>query len=165
MSLRQWMREQLLGGDADGNDLPPHGSLVNSALGRAREQPRALGEFNAETYPADLADALRRREEVSRSFMRIDVTDRDALVAAIPQLKEMLRRYPHPLVYEALIHGYVEAGQFDEARGVAFAARERRQECARSPHPEIRAEIDRLREWSPEEVDALRAESAERTRR
>jgi hypothetical protein len=61
-------------------------------------------------------------------------------------------------VYEALINAYVDEGRWEEARGVAFAARERRRECARSPFPEIRMETERLREWSPEEVDALRAE-------
>lgn len=165
MSLRRWMREQMLGGDAEGNDLPPHGSLVNSALGREDERARALGEYDSNTYPADLADALRRREAVAREFMRIDVTDREALVAAVPELKALLRRYPHPLAYEALIHAYVESGRYDEARGVAFAARERRQECSRSPHPEIRAEIDRLHEWRPDDIDALRAESEKRAHR
>lgn len=165
MSLRRWMREQLLGGDTDGNDLPPRGSLVNSALGRDREQPRSLGEYDALSYPVDLAELLRRRTEVTSAFMRIDVTDPAARAEAIPQLKELLRRYPHPLLYETLIHAYVDAGRFDEARGVAFAARERRQECERSPYPEIRSETDALREWKPEDVDALRADIEKRDRR
>ena len=41
----------MLGGDSEGNDVPPHGSLVNSALGRERQQPRSLGEYDASTYP------------------------------------------------------------------------------------------------------------------
>jgi hypothetical protein len=165
MSLRRWMRERMLGGEPEGNDVPPRGSLVNSALGRERETPRSLGEYDAGSYPVELAEVLRRRGEVSSAFMRLDVTDPDGRMAAIPELKELLRRYPHPLVYEALIHAYVDAGRYDEARGVAFAARERRQECARSPHPEIRSETDSLREWTPEDVDALREEIEKRSRR
>lgn len=165
MSLRRWIREQMLGDEAEGNDVPPRGSLMHSALGRETEQPRSLGEYDAKSYPVDLAEVLRRRAEVANAFMRIDVTDPAARAAAIPQLKELLRQYPHPLVYESLIHAYVDAERYDEARGVAFAARERRQECARSPHPEIRAEIDRLREWKPEDVDALRQEIERRPRR
>jgi hypothetical protein len=165
MSLRRWMREQMLGDDTSGNDVPPRGSLVNSALGRDSEQPRSLGEYDARSFPVDLAELLRRRAEVTGAFMRLDVTDAAGRMAAISQLKELLRLYPHPLVYESLIHAYVDAERYDEARGVAFAARERRQECARSPHPEIRAETDRLREWKPEDVDALRQEIETRPRR
>lgn len=159
MSLRRWMREHMLGERSDGGDAPPHGSLVNSALGRDEGRPRALGEYDSATYPRDLAELLRRREEALRGFMRLEVTEPGRRAEAVPKLKELLRVYPHPLIYEALIHGYVEAGRYDEARGVAFAARERRGECARSPHPEIRSEIAGLREWSPEEVDALREDA------
>lgn len=159
------MREQLLGDEAEGNDVPPRGSLVTTAMGREREQPRSMGEYDAQSFPTDLAEVLRRRAEVASAFMRIDVTDARARIAAIPQLKELLNRYPHPLVYETLIHAFVDAERYDEARGVAFAARERRHECARSPHPEIRAEIDRLQEWKPEDVDALREEIESRARR
>ena len=165
MSLRRWMREQMLGGDAEGNDVPPHGSLVNTALGRERQAPRSLGEYDAETFPRDLADIIRRRGEVTAALMRIDITDPAERVAAIPKFKELLQRYPHPLVYESLIHAYVDAGRYDEARGVAFAARERRQECARSPYPEIRSEIDSLRAWDPGDIDALRQEIETRPRR
>ena len=165
MSLRRWMREQVLGGEPEGTDVPPRGSMVNSALGRERETPRSLGEYDALSYPTGLAEVLRRRGEVASALMRLDVIDADARVAAIPELKELLRQYPHPLVYETLIHAYVDAGRYDEARGVAFAARERRQECARSPYPEIRSEIDSLREWKPEDVDAMREEIEKRPRR
>ena len=165
MSLRRWVREQMLGGESEGNDVPPSGSLVNSALGRERQQPRSLGEYDAATYPTDLADILRRRAEVTAEFMRIDVTDREARVEAIPRLKELLQRYPHPLLDETLIHAYVDAGRYDEARGVAFAARERRQECSRSPYPEIRSETDSLRAWDTDDVEALRREIEDRPRR
>lgn len=165
MSLRRWVREQMLGGDSEGNDAPPHGSLVNSAMGRERTQPRSLGEYDATTYPTDLADILRQRAEVTAAFMKIDVTDRNARVEAIPRLKELLQRYPHPLLYETLIHAYVDDGRFDEARGVAFAARERRQECARSPYPEIRSETDSLRAWDTGDIEKLREEIEARPRR
>jgi hypothetical protein len=164
MSLRRWVREQMLGSEPEGNDSPPRGSLGNNASGREREQPRSLGEYDALTYPVELAEVLRRRAEVARDFMRLDVTDPAGRMAAIPRLKELLGRYPHPLVYESLIHAFVDAERYDEARGVAFAARERRHECARSPHPEIRSETDGLREWKPEDVDALREEVEKRAR-
>jgi hypothetical protein len=158
MGIRRWMREQLLGDDAEGDDLPPSGALVNTALRREKEQPRSLGEYDETSYPQDLAELLRRRSEVSAELLRVDVTDREARVAAVPRLRELLRMYPHPLAYELLISAYVDMGRFDEAKGLAFAARERRQACLRSEHPEIRAEVDRLREWSSEELDEMRRE-------
>ena len=152
------MREQLLGDEAAGNDLPPSGALVNTALGREKERPRSLGEYDVNSYPEDLAEQLRRRTQVSTELLRVDVTDREARQAAVPRLRELLRIYPHPLAYELLISAYVDMGRFDEAKGLAFAARERRQACLRSEHPEIRAEVDRLREWSAEEIDEMRRE-------
>lgn len=158
MSLRSWFREQILGDDAEGNDLPPSGSLVHTLLGRDRERVPSLGEYTAETYPGDLAELLRRRSAVAAELLKLDFTTPRARIDAIPDLRSLLHEYPHPLVYEMLIHGYLDAGRYDEAKGVAFAARERMVECHRSEHPEIRAEIDRLEPWSPEEIDALRAE-------
>ena len=152
------MRDQLLGDDAAGDDLPPSGAIVNSALGREREPVRSLGEYDIDSYPEDLAELLRRRSEVSRELLQVDVTDRDARMAAVPRLRELLRMYPHPLAYELLITAYVDMGRFDEAKGLAFASRERRLACLRSEHPEIRAEVDRLREWSSDEIDELRQE-------
>jgi hypothetical protein len=158
MGLRRWFRDQVLGGDSEGNDIPPNASLLNAMLGKDEERVRSLGEYDANTYPRDLAELIRRREEVANDLLRIDVASRDARVEAIPRLQQLLRKYPHPLVYEMLIHAYIDAGRFDEAKGVAFAARERRQECARSPHPEIRGETERLRAWDPGEIDEMRAE-------
>jgi hypothetical protein len=158
MGIRHWLRDRLIGDDAEGTDVPPGASLVNSALGREVERVRSLGEYDAASYPRELSELLQRREVVARELLQMDVADRQARVEAIPRLRELLRTYPHPLVYELLIHAYLDADRYDEAKGVAFAARERRMECARSEHPEIRAEIARLREWTTEEVDALRAE-------
>lgn len=158
MGLRHWFRERLVGDDAAGNDVPPGVSLVNTLLGREEERVRSLGEYDSHSYPEELTEMLRRRSEVASALLRIDVADRDARIAAIPRLQQLLRTYPHPLVYEMLIQAYVDARRFDEAKGVAFAARERRLECLRSPHPEIRAETEHLREWMPEEVDQLRGE-------
>lgn len=163
MSLRRWVREQMLGDNPAGDDRPPRGALVSSAFKREEERVSALGEYDSASYPTDLADLLRRREAVMQEFMRLDVTHAEGRVAAIDRLKELLREYPHPLIYETLIHAYAEAGRYDEARGVAFAASERRRECARSPFPEVQAEIDLLREWKPQDVDALR-ETIEKTR-
>lgn len=166
MSLRRWVREQMLGADPEGNDPPPRGSVMNSVPGPGREEERlrSLGEYDSATYPVDLAELLRTRGEVLQEFMRLDVTTPESRIAAIPRLKELLRRYPHPLLYESLIHAYLDAGRYDEARGVAFAARERRHECEASPYPEIRAETNGLREWKPEEVDRLREEKEKSAR-
>jgi hypothetical protein len=160
MRIRRWFRSVLLGSDAEGNDVPPSAALVGTLLRREEPRVRSLGEYDATSYPAELADQLRRREEVAAELRRLDVAARAARVAAIPQLQQLLRRYPHPLAYELLIHAYVDAGRFEEAKGVAFAARERRSECARSPHPEIRAETDRLREWTAAEIDEIRSAGA-----
>jgi hypothetical protein len=157
MGIRHWIRKRLAE-DAEGRDLPPNASIVDAIFGRETPTPRAMGEYDADSYPGELADLLRRRQEVADEILEMNVTTRDGRQAAIPRLRELLRVYPHPLAYETLIHAYIDAGRYDEARGVAFAARERRLECMRSPHPEIRAETDRLSEWSPAEVDAVRAE-------
>lgn len=157
MGLVKWMKLRMAG-DVAGADVPPHRAVWDAALNRGRATPRALGEYDAKSYPGDLADLLRRRGEVAEALLEVDVTTRAGRQAAIPHLRELLRKYPHPLAYEMLIHAYMDAERWDEAKGLAWAARERRAECARSPHPEIRAETDRLGEWSPEEVEAVRAE-------
>ena len=164
MSLRRWFRERMLGDEAEGTDVPPRGSLMNSLLGKEEERRPSLGEFNAESFPSDLTELLQRRAEVMAALLKIDVADEAARIAAIPRLRELLRIYPHPLVYEMLIGAYIDADRYDEAKGIAFAARERRQECARSPYPEIRAETDRLREWTQDDVEELRTERAARAR-
>jgi hypothetical protein len=158
MGLRRWFRNQMLGSDASGDDIPPNASLLNAMLGKDQERVRSLGEYDSKSYPPELADLIRRRAEVSAELLKIDVASPEARVESIPRLQQLLRRYPHPLVYEMLLHAYLDAGRFDEAKGVAFAARERRQECARSPYPEIRAETERLHAWDPQEIDDLRAE-------
>src|SRR5687768_10625644 len=135
MGIRHWFRKQMLGSEAEGDDVPPGASLVNTLLGREQERVSSLGEYNASSYPKDLVELLKRREQVSGELLHLNVLDRKHRIAAIPKLQELLRRYPHPLAYEALIHAYVDADRFDEAKGVAFAARERRAECSRSPHP------------------------------
>lgn len=154
----------MLGSDAEGDDVPPGSALVGSLLGREQPRLRALGDYDADSFPAELADLLRRREEVAAQLRRLDVTERASRIAAIPDLQKLLRAYPHPLAYELLIHAYLDAGRFDEAKGVAFAARERRMECARSAYPEIRVETDRLREWSSEEIEEMRVEHDSRQR-
>jgi len=160
MSLRRWMREQLTG-DAQG-DVPPGGSILESFLGKAEERTHSLGEYTAATYPDELKQLLQHRQRVSEELLKIDVASPESRIAAIEPLRELLRIYPHPLVYEILIHAYVDAGRTDEAKGVAFAARERRTECSRSPYPEVRAEIEHLREWSSDDVEDLSAERKQR---
>lgn len=118
----------------------------------------ALGEYDARTYPDDVIDLLRRRQEVADELLQMNVTDSQARQEAIPRLRELLRVYPHALIYETLIQAYLDAGRYDEAKGVAFAACERRRECERSELPELRAEVAFLREWSTEEVDRIREE-------
>jgi hypothetical protein len=168
MGFRHWLRQHLGGDEATGEDVPPNRSLMNAIWGRDEERLHALGEYSADTYPRDLAELLSRRQQVAEELMEIDITDPQERVAAIPRLREMLRTYPHPLVYETLIHAYVDADRYDEARGVVFAARERRLECMRSEYPEIRSEVDRLAEWTLDEVEELRQGrrgTAERTGR
>lgn len=159
MGIVDWVREKVLsrvlGGQA--GKIPSRG-LRDAAMGRGAVQGRSLGEYDAKTYPGELQVLLRRRQEVADELLTLDVADRAERQASVEKLKALLHRYPHPLAYEMLIQAYIDAGRWDEARGVAFAARERRIECERSPYPEVRAEIDRLTEWTPAEVDAVRAE-------
>lgn len=159
MGLREWLKRQPSVEEAA--DRPPRPSL-GALFQKEPDAVHALGEYTAETYPADVAELLRRRQQVSDELMRLDVLDPRARQAAIPRLKELLRIYPHALAYETLIHAYLDQRRWDEARGVAFAARERRLECSRSELPEVRAEISFLNEWSPEEVDRLQAERESR---
>ena len=159
MGIVDWVREKVLnrvlGGQA--GQIPSR-ALRDAAMGRQDASTRSLGEYDAKSYPSDLQELLRRRGEVADELLGIDVASSEARKGAIEPLKLLLRRYPHPLAYEMLIQAYMDAGRWDEARGVAYAARERRIECERSPYPEIRGEVDRLAEWSPAEVDAVRAE-------
>lgn len=136
--------------------MPPGASLMQTLLGREAERVRSLGEYDATSYPSDLRTLLARRESVLRELLGMNITDRAARVESIPRLRELLSTYPHPLAYETLIHAYLDAGRFDEAKGVAFAACQRRAECERSAHPEIRTEIVSLREWSSDEIDEYR---------
>ena len=158
MGLRQWLRQRMLEDDGGPGDVPPGTPLLQAVLGREAPPVHALGDLTSATYPAALAQVVRRREEVTAQLMRLDLADAQARRAAVPTLQQLLQRYPHPLAYEALILAYVEEARWDEARGTAFAARERRLECERSPWPELRGECDRLRAWSPEDVDVLRDE-------
>lgn len=148
----------MAGGELEGDDVPPSTALFNSLIGRDKERVRSLGDYDSASYPSDLRELLARREEVTRALLRINITDRKARVEAIPKLRDLLRKYPHPLVYETLIHAYIDSGRADEAKGIAFAAKQRRLECARSEYPEICGETESLRDWSSEEIDDMRAE-------
>jgi hypothetical protein len=159
MGIRHWLRKRSEEGDETGEDHAPGGSIFSAIFGREHQTPRAMGEFDRDSYPEDLKEALCRREDVAAELREMDLLTREARIAAIPRLREMLRTYPHPLAYETLIHAYVEARRWDEARGAAFAARERRNQVARSPFSEIRCETDRLVGWTPEEIEELRRET------
>ncbi len=156
MGVRQWMKQRLAADS--GEDMPPGSSLLNVLLGKEAQPVHSLGEYTAQTYPQELTELVRRRQQVADELLAMDITRPDARVAAVPRLQKLLQTYPHPLVYESLIHAYADAGRYDEAKGVAFAARERRIECSRSPYPEIRSEVDFLHEWDPADVDKLREE-------
>ena len=146
-------------GNFDGAaELPRHASAMHALFGDDEPRAPTLGEFDAESYPDDLADLLRRRAQVLAALLDLDLSAAESRRQAIPALQALLRQYPHPLLYEALIHGYVDAGRWDEARGLTFAARNRRAECERSHFPEIRSELDHLRPWTAEDVDELRHE-------
>lgn len=158
MGLRHWFRERMLGDDSEGDDGPPNSVLLNTLLGREEERIHSLGDYDSGSYPTNLRELLARRSEVAQELLGLGITEPAKRVAAIPRLRALLRTYPHPLVYETLILAYVDAGRFDEAKGAAFAAKQRRAECSRSEYPEIRAEIENLREWSPEDIEELRME-------
>ncbi len=159
MGIRHWIRKRTAEAAEHGeDDVAPSGSIINAIFGREPPTLHALGEYDQKTYPGELQDLLRRREDVAEEIREMDLTTRQARVEAIPRLQQMLRTYPHPLAYESLIHAYVDAARWDEARGAAFAARERRVQVMRSPYSEIRAEVDRLKEWSPDEIALLRQE-------
>jgi len=156
MSIREWLKQRIThsAGSGEGTD-----SFLNRIVfGKETPQQRSLGEYDKRSYPPELVDLLRRRAEVTDEVMEMDFTTAQARRDAIPELQRLLHKYPHPVLYEALIHAYADSGRWDEARGVAYAARERRLECSRSTYPEIRSEIDRLKEWSPEDVDEMRRE-------
>jgi len=159
MGIWKWLRKRLAR-DHEGSDIPPGASLLDVVLGRERKKKTvsALGGYDADSYPEDLTELLRRRQQVADALLEMDVTDAEARQKAIPRLRELLRTYPHPIAFETLIHAFVDAGRWDEARGLAFAAESRRRECAESEHPEICAETDHLRSWTPEEIDRIREE-------
>jgi hypothetical protein len=161
MSLRRWFRDRILGDedDSESDGLPPGSALVNTILGRETPPGRYLGDYDSTSYPADLRSLLRRREDVVRALLAMDIADPESRVSAIPALRALLREYPHPLVYDALINACIDAGRHDEAKGVAFALRQRRQECLQSPYPEIRAEVDAIQQWDPEEIEHLAAQN------
>lgn len=146
----------MLGGDAAGDDVPPGASLVNTLLGREEDRIRSLGEYSAGSYPSDLRSQLTRREEVTSELLTMNIMERQGRIDAIPRLRELLSKYPHLLVYETLINAYLDASRYDEAKGLAFAARQRRLECLRSPHPEIRGEVEGIHEWTAEEIEEYR---------
>jgi hypothetical protein len=160
MGIRHWFRDRVAG--EPGDDMPPGKALFSSLFNEA-ERVRSLGEYDSRSYPRELADLLRRRQQVAQELLSIEITSPQARVEAIPKLKELLRVYPHPLVYETLIHAYVDTERYDEAKGVAFAARERRMECSRSEFPEIRAETDRLSVWELDDIDRIREEREKRS--
>jgi hypothetical protein len=157
MGIRQWLRQQIRE-HADEGELPAGASFLYSVMGEEGEPVHALGEFTSLSYPQQLAELVRRREAVTADLMALDLGSREGRRAAVPRLQELLQRYPHPLAYDALILAYVDDARWDEARGTAFAARERRIECEQSPWPEIRGECSRLKGWTPEDVDTLQAE-------
>lgn len=158
MGLREWIRARMAE-TADEGDSAPVAALVYSVVGKDEQPVHALGEYTAATYPGALADALRRRNDVAAELRGMDLGSEAGRREHLPRMVELLKTYPHPLAYEALIMAFVEQRRWDDAKGVAFAARERRWEVEHSPWPEIRSEIDRLRAWSPEDVEELRREA------
>lgn len=146
----------MLGDDSAGDDLPPGPSLMNTLLGREDERIHSLGTYTAADYPSDLKSQLERRERVTAELLTMDVMDKSGRIAATPRLRELLSIYPHLLVYETLINAYLDAGRYDEAKGLVFAARQRRLECLRSEHPEIRGEAEGIHPWTADEIEEYR---------
>ena len=100
MGLREWIRKRMADTVDDEGDSPPVASLVYSVLGNDEEAHHAL-----ETYPGQLANVLRRRQDVAAELMRMGIGSPAVRREAIPRLRDLLRKYPHPLAYEALIRG------------------------------------------------------------
>jgi pentatricopeptide repeat protein len=146
MSIREWLKQRIThsAGSGEGTD-----SFLNRLVfGKETPQQRSLASTtSARIRPSWWTSPPPRRGD--DEVMEMDFTTAQARRDAIPELQRLLHKYPHPVLYEALIHAYADSGRWDEARGVAYAARERRLECSRSTYPEIRSEIDRLKEWSP----------------
>jgi hypothetical protein len=163
MALREWVQRRMAGYDG-GRTIPAYLSALHAIFTDRDEDDTPPAEPHTAGYSAELEGLLRRRDQVTRALLALELTTARGRVEAIPRLRELLREYPHPLVYEALINAYVDSARWDEARGLAYAARERRRECERSPYLEVRLETDRLREWSVEEVDELRREHEAGTR-
>lgn len=159
MGLRDWIRTRMADAAEEG-DSAPVTSLLHSVLGKQEEPAHALGEYTSATYPPALAEALRRRNAVAAELRGMNIATVSGRREQSGRLAELLQVYPHPMAYDALILAFVDQRRWDEARGVAFAARERRWEVEHSPWPEIRSEIDRLKAWSPDDVDELRREAA-----
>jgi hypothetical protein len=157
MGLRDWVQRRMANYDG-GAEIPALTSVAHAWLSTEAPREHALGEYDAESYPTELTELLRRRAEVSEALLETELSTADGRVSAIPRLQSLLRIYPHPLVYEALILAYADAGRWDEARGVSYAARDRRRECEKSPFPELRMETDRLRIWTAEDIEELRKE-------
>jgi hypothetical protein len=159
MGLREWIRKRTADASEPDGSLPPLAALVQSIVGKDEAAGPALGEYTSSTFPTALAEQLRRRNQVAAALVRMDIATVSGRAASIPRLIELLHTYPHPMAYEALVLAYVDQGRWADAGGVAFAARERRWEVEHSPHPEIRGEVDRLKAWTPEEVEDLRREA------
>src|SRR5690606_16910804 len=107
MSIRRWFRERMGQDEARAGDPPPGTALVDAVLGPPAERSSWLGDCTSETYPHELREMLLRRQEVTRQLVEPDLTTPAARIAAIPRLRELLSRYPHPLVYDALINAYI----------------------------------------------------------
>lgn len=127
---------------------------------RRRREASPLGDWSPAAVPDELREQLRRREEVTRALLALEVATPPQRIAAIPRLLELLQRYPHPLVYGLLVQAYIDAGRCEEAKGTAFAAQQRRVAVRHSPYEAIRAEEAQLGTWSPEEVERLCADRA-----
>jgi hypothetical protein len=158
MGLREWMQRRMASYDGRA-DLPAHAAFMHAWFTEDRPRRPAI-QTERIPPPPEVVEQLRRREEVTAELLQLDLSTADGRRESLPRLQELLRRYPHPVLYDALILAYADAGRWDEARGVAFAARDRRRACERSPHPEIQMETERLRDWTSEDVEELRLERA-----
>ncbi|HEU0298464.1 MAG TPA: hypothetical protein VFR37_03400, partial [Longimicrobium sp.] len=91
MGIRHWIRKRMAEEAEEGEDAPPHGSIINAIFGREPPTLHALGEYDHETYPDEMEEMLRRRQDVAQALLEMDLTSRQARVEAIPQLQGLLR--------------------------------------------------------------------------
>ena len=75
MGLRTWIRARMADTQEHG-DASPAKALLYAIVGRDDAAPHALGEYTADTYPAEVAERLRRRAAVAAELRGMELATR-----------------------------------------------------------------------------------------